>query len=850
VASHARRDPLVDLVYWDDDLIHPAGTLGGHHDPRFRPGWSPEMLLSANYIGRSFAMRPARFVLAGGLGRHLGGARIWSMLLKSQLQETRVSRVTRVLGHLHDRGDTVDAHGLEVVNAHLAAQEVPAAATLVDGHVRLRWNLADPPRVSIVIPTRHNRPMVGRCLSSLSRTDYPNFDVVVIDNGEASADNEAWYGQFSDSISDSGPESGPDSGGLDSGGPDSGGLDLAVHWWTEPFNYSAVNNLGASKAGGDVLVFLNDDTEILDPGWMTELVGWTGQPDIGVVGLQLLDAEGAIQHAGAVVGLGGFADHVFQGLTPDEPTLLGPIPWYRNVLAVTGACLGIRRELFDEMGGFDERFILCGSDVALGLDARLRGRRNLCSPLAGVRHFESVTRGTHVPHEDFFASYWRYQHWIFGGDPYFSPNLSLGSRVPRLRGRNEPSAADRLSVPLGRNFEAFRQKSDAGEAYMLAGTCRATPVEIRAVKALHASNAEPFPVRTVNWFLPDIDSPFYGGINTALRIANTLARDHGVENRFVVIGNGPEGFFRSALAAAFPPLAASPIVFTDGSYASVEEAPEADVCIATLWTTAFAVASFSGTKRKFYLVQDFEPMFYPAGTQYALAEQSYQLGLYALGNTHNMLKLYRDTYGGKGMSFMPAVDPSVFHARSRPEPSPGAPITVFVYARPGHWRNCWELASPALEEVKRRVGDRVRILTAGSWAVPESEGLPPMRHLGLLDYRATGELYRHCDIGLSLTVSKHPSYLPLELMACGAAVVAFDNPWGHWLLRDGENSLLALQTVAGLAGAIERLVVDEDLRLRLAAAGLAEIKKSYGNWDSALSGIYPYLCDPEGSPTP
>ncbi|MEA2717234.1 MAG: O-antigen biosynthesis protein [Actinomycetota bacterium] len=832
VASHARRDPLVDLVYWDDDLRGPDGT---REDPRFRPDWSPETLFSANYIGRSFAIRPARFVLAGGARRDRGPARLWAMLLRAQLDETRVSRVTRVLGHLHERGDGVDGHGVAAVSAHLAERGIPATAELVGGRLRLSWHLDEPgvapPRVTVVIPTRHNRPMVGRCLRSLAATDYPSFDVVVVDNGEASAENRAWYEQFT----------APDGPGT------AGGLDLAVHWWSEPFNYSAVNNLGAAKASGDVLVFLNDDTEVVDPGWMTELVGWARQPDIGVVGLQLVDGDGALQHAGAIVGLGGFADHVFQGMTPGDPSLLGPTTWYRNVLAVTGACLGVSRELFDEIGGFDERFVLCGSDVALGLDARLRGRRNLCSPLVGVRHFESVTRGTHVPPEDFFASYWRYQFWIFSGDPYFSPNLSLGSRVPRLRGHNEPSAADRLSVPLGRNFTAFRQKSDVAETYMLAGTWRAGAADIRAVNALHAANAEPFPVRTVNWFLPDIDSPFYGGINTALRIADKLARDHGVENRFVVIGNGPEGFFRSALAAAFPALASSPIVFTDGSYTSVESAPPADVSIATLWTTAYAVARFSGTRRKFYLVQDFEPMFYPAGTLYALAEQSYGLGLYALGNTANMLGLYRDTYGGKGMSFTPAVDPSVFHARTRPAPSPGAPVTVFVYARPGHWRNCWELASPALEEVKARVGDRVRILTAGSWAVPEPEGLPPMRHLGLLDYRATGELYRHCDVGLSLTVSKHPSYLPLELMACGAAVVAFDNPWGHWLLRDGENSLLALQTVNGLAAAIERVVVDEDLRLRLAAAGAATIKKSHGSWDTALGDIYPYLCDPEGA---
>jgi glycosyltransferase involved in cell wall biosynthesis len=121
-----------------------------------------------------------------------------------------------------------------------------------------------------------------------------------------------------------------------------------------------------------------------------------------------------------------------------------------------------------------------------------------------------------------------------------------------------------------------------------------------------------------------------------------------------------------------------------------------------------------------------------------------------------------------------------------------------------------------------------------------------MHHYGLLDYRATGELYRQCDIGLALTVSKHPSYLPLELMACGVPVVAFDNPWGHWVLQDGENSLLAKRTVDGLVEALERAVVDYELRIRLRKGALATIAAGHAEWQPALSGIYGYLCDPEG----
>jgi glycosyltransferase involved in cell wall biosynthesis len=249
------------------------------------------------------------------------------------------------------------------------------------------------------------------------------------------------------------------------------------------------------------------------------------------------------------------------------------------------------------------------------------------------------------------------------------------------------------------------------------------------------------------------------------------------------------------------------------------------------------------------MIQDFEPMFYPAGTLYALAEESYRLGLYGICNTEHMRLLYEQRYGGQGMSFQPAVDPTVFHAEGRPyDRRLGDPATVFLYARPGHWRNCWELASIALEELKQRLGDRVRIITAGSWARPEDLG-SGIEHLGLLDYRETGALYRSCDVGVALTVSEHPSYLPLELMACGVPVVAFDNPAGYWVLHDGENSLLARRTVDGLRSAIERIVLDPELGRHLSRGALLTIAENHASWDKAFAGVYEYLADPEGGPS-
>ena len=668
--------------------------------------------------------------------------------------------------------------------AHLERTGRVAELTDGPGGVQVHWSLPDPPPVTVIIPTRHNEEMLSTCLPSLAATDYPRFDVRIVDNGGRTPEHEAWYAA------------------------NSHGLDLDVTWWDEEFNYSRVNNVAAAGARGDVLVFLNDDTELVDPGWLRELVGWTEQPDTGLVGLQLLDPEGRIQHGGVVVGINGFADHLFLGMEPHSDTIFGSTDWYRNTLSVTAACVAVRRDLFEEVGGFDERFVLCGSDVVLGFDTRFAGRRTVCSPVTEVRHLESATRGRTVPMEDFHASYWRYQKYLRGGDPYFSPNLSSRTGVPTFSERDDDGPMAEVGEVLGRNFTVFRQKADEAEALWLSDICRADDGVVEAVRRLHASTSGWADVTTMNWYFPDIDSPFYGGINTALRLAEHLQERHGIAHRFVMMADPNEVFFRSALAAAFPSLADVPMTFIGGpTDPSLADVPYADVSIATLWVTAYSVARARNTRRKFYLIQDFEPQFYPAGTNYALAEEGYRLGLYGLCNTDRLLDIYQRDYDGVGGAFMPAVDDTVFHARGRRPLRHDGPATVFVYARPGHWRNCWELASLALGEMKERLGDDVRIVTAGSWARPDDLGRG-IEHLGLLDYRDTGELYRRCDVGVALTVSAHPSYLPLELMACGVPVVAFDNPAGNWILEHEVNSLRCRRTVDGLSEAMSRLVVD------------------------------------------
>jgi GT2 family glycosyltransferase/glycosyltransferase involved in cell wall biosynthesis len=814
LARAHRVDPSLRVIGFDTDIV----DHGRRTDPRFRPEWSPEMMLGANYLGRGFAMRTevARRSGDGDLDDH----GIWRLLLSADLSQLTVGRVPKVLlSEPRPARVLASADDAAMVREVLEARGERVETTVDGGLVRARFIPEVWPSVSIVIPTRHGRANLSRLLPSLHLTEYPAFDVTIIDNGGQTDERDDWYTAAR------------------------GELDLRVLWWTEePFNYSRVNNVAARASSGEVIVMLNDDTEVVDAGWLREMVGLLLRDGMGTVGLQLRQGEGLIQHGGVMVGPGGFADNLFTGIRPGSDTLIGPTGWYRNSLAVTGACVAIRRSDFEAVGGLDERFILCGSDVVLGLDQVLRGRRNAVIPFDTVRHYESITRGTSVPVEDFYASYWRYHPWLAAGDPYLSPNLSRLSAIPRFRSnRDQPPVKLALEV-MGRAYMQVKQGSSISEE--ATGLIHQASVSRATVERVHADHAAVqgfHEVETINWFIPDIDMPFFGGLNTAFRMAEKLTLEHGVRNRFVFLAQPNEPFFRSALVAAFPGLGDSEIHFYNGTDESIAALPHADAAVATLWLTADHVAKAPGIRRKFYLMQDYEPGFYPASTLYAMAEETYRLGLYAICNTKSMYEIYTGLHGGKAMYFDPAVDRGIYHPEGRRKKAADEPVTIFVYAR-DHFRNCWELAYAALREIKRTHGDGVRIVAAGARYLPSTADFID---LGLLDYRATGAIYRETDIGLTLQISRHPSYLPLELMACGVPMVAPDSSWFSWLFQNGENSLLAMRTYEDIVERLDILVRDAALRQKLSAGALRTIDDAHSSWDTALSGVYAYLCDPE-----
>ncbi|MCX7042051.1 MAG: glycosyltransferase family 4 protein [Gammaproteobacteria bacterium] len=348
--------------------------------------------------------------------------------------------------------------------------------------------------------------------------------------------------------------------------------------------------------------------------------------------------------------------------------------------------------------------------------------------------------------------------------------------------------------------------------------------------------------RVCNWYLPAFDNPFYGGVMTILRLAETLQRQFGMRQRFLICGSANAANMQAQLGRAFPTLGDAEVLVLD-TVEALDNIPASDYSVATLWTTAYVLLAVRNTGLKFYMIQDFEPAFYPAGSTYAQAELTYQFGFYGICNTQTLKQIYETQYDGCGVVLQPSIDPTVFFGADLPRPE--GPKRVFYYARPGTPRNGFELAAAALKQVKARHGDGVDIVCAGTGWNPEEFGLGGVvRTLGMLPYAETGNLYRSCHVGFVMMMTKHPSYLPFELMACGATVVTNYNPANAWLLKDGENCLLSPPSASCLADTLSYALDHHEGLAPVRKAAAAHVGQALKGWDASLRDVAEFMLNP------
>lgn len=413
------NSPEADFMYSDEDEIT---NKGKRINPSFKPDWSPDMLLSYMYTGHLGIYRKRILDEIGGFREGYDGSQDYDLVLRFIEKTSHIYHVAKILCHRRILLTSAASISSAKAYAYLAGRKALSdylARNNIRGEVldgtwsgsyRVKREILGNPLVSIIIPTSNNAGILKKCLDSvLSKTEYSNYEILVIDNQSTDFKTLDYYRKLGSS-----PK-------------------IRLLQYDSPFNFSASNNYAVSQANGEHLLFLNDDTEVISGEWLSAMLEHSQRREVGAVGARLLYPSGAIQHCGVILGLGvdRVASHAFSRC-PDYPGYLGRIKIINNYSAVTAACMMIRKQVFEEIGGLDEELTRSYNDIDLCLKIREKGYVIVYTPYANLYHLESYTRGYDDTHEKrlIFRKETEYMRAKWGtiidkGDPYYSPNLSL-----------------------------------------------------------------------------------------------------------------------------------------------------------------------------------------------------------------------------------------------------------------------------------------------------------------------------------------------------------------------------------------------------------------------------------------
>ena len=418
--AQAIAEHEVDLIYSDEEYIKPNGRRYSAH---FKPDYSPDLLLSINYICHLAVYRRSLLQKIRGLREGYDGAQDHDLLLRFLEKTDRIVHIPKILYRWRRiPGSTADqfAHkhyaweaGRKAVTEAIQRRGIAGEVILgkYPGVYRVRRKLRNHPTISIIIPFRDLPAVLKRCLDSiLNQTTYPHFEIIGVSNW-------SWEPATLKLIADYPRRD----------------TRLRFIYYDQPFNFAAINNYAAQQAKGEHLLLLNNDTEVIHPDWLQGLLEHSQRPEVGAVGAKLYYPNNTIQHAGVIIGIGGSAGHSHKCFDRHDPGYFNRLEAIQNVSAVTGACLMVKKALYQKLDGLDEKNLpIALNDVDFCLRLREQGYLNIFTPYCELYHHESRSRGLeNTPDKQARfqqeVCYLRQRHaTIFAkGDPYYNPNLPL-----------------------------------------------------------------------------------------------------------------------------------------------------------------------------------------------------------------------------------------------------------------------------------------------------------------------------------------------------------------------------------------------------------------------------------------
>lgn len=418
IAKAVNECPEAEVVYTDEDKV--TTDLKEHFQPHLKPDFNLDLLRSNNYICHFFVASHDLISRVGGFRPEFNGAQDYDLILRCTEQAKQIVHIPKILYHWRvHKASTADNPasklyafdaGKRAIEEHLERCHTKGAVehTKDLGFYRVKYEVCGEPLVSIIIPNKDQSEALKKCLDSIrEKTSYRNYEIIIVENNSEEPETLAFYKKIA-------------------------GERIKIVTWEGEFNYSAINNFGVRHARGDYLLLLNNDVEIINGDWMEEMLSHCQRKEVGIVGAKLYYPDNTIQHAGIIIGIGGVAGSIFVGLPRAFSGYLHKASIQLDLSAVTAACMLVKRSVFEQVGGLEEKLKVAFNDVDFCLRVREKGYLVVYDPYAELYHYESKTRGA----EDTKEKVRRFQteieymrsHWIGllkKGDPYYNCNLSL-----------------------------------------------------------------------------------------------------------------------------------------------------------------------------------------------------------------------------------------------------------------------------------------------------------------------------------------------------------------------------------------------------------------------------------------
>lgn len=386
-----------------------------------------------NYIGEYCAYRKSAVEEAGGFGNFRNISKYYDLIsrIADNMKSGSILHVSKILHHRREEfpfGELGDKGLIEenkrVLKDYLYRNDIKGEVEMgfFANTYRVRRDISGKEKVSIIIPFRDQKKYLKKCVSSILRkTDYENYEIILVDNQSQEIETKSYLKEIKNNSR------------------------IRILEYNKTFNFSAINNCAVKEAEGKYILFLNNDTEVVEPGWLSAMLEHIQRKEIGAVGAKLLYFNDTVQHAGVVMGFGGLVDHISRGIPDDKAGYFMQTQVVRNFNVVTAACMLTKKKVFVEIGGFDEKNLpISFNDVDLCLKMRERGHRIVWTPYAKLYHFESLSRGNdddlQFADPDEFKRVWQERSYIarkwkkyIERDEYYNPNLSLEDPAFELR---------------------------------------------------------------------------------------------------------------------------------------------------------------------------------------------------------------------------------------------------------------------------------------------------------------------------------------------------------------------------------------------------------------------------------